>query len=106
MSSMVLDGGLPRSRTSDPVTSVDAGRSVDLPGSQAMVLELLEGYGPSTDFELECGLMDYYSPQRVRTARAELVIAGLVEATGHTRLSGRGRRRKHHAQVWRVVPSE
>ncbi|QAB16986.1 hypothetical protein Leucomu_02805 [Leucobacter muris] len=102
MSSMVLDGGMPRSRSTDPVTSVDAGRSVDLVGSQAMVLELLEDLGPCTDYELEDNLKDYYSPQRVRTARSELVVQGLVEDTGAMRISQRGRRRKHHAKVWRV----
>lgn len=104
MSSMALDGVSPRARSTDPTTSVDAGRSVDLPGSQAMVLELLKDLGSCTDVELEDNLKDYYSPQRVRTARGELVEQGLVEFTGATRLSTRGRQRKHHARVWRLVP--
>ncbi len=106
MSNMVLDGSTPRSRATDPVTSVDAGRAADLVGSQAMVLELLEDHGECTDYELECDLADYYSPQRVRTARSELVEAGLVEDTGKTKLSHRGRRRKHRARIWRRVATE
>ena len=39
MSTMVLDGGMPRSRSKDPVTSLEAGRAADLKGSQAAVLE-------------------------------------------------------------------
>lgn len=105
MSSMVLDGATPRSRSTDPITSVDAGRAADLPGSQAMVLELLEDLGACTDYELEDNLKDYYSPQRVRTARSELVEQGLVEYTGTTRISQRGRQRKHRARVWRRVPA-
>lgn len=104
MSSMILDGASPRSRSTDPITSVDAGRAVDLPGSQAMVLEVLQDLGPCTDFELEDNLKDYYSPQRVRTARSELVTQGHVEDTGSLRISQRGRRRKHHAKVWRLTP--
>ena len=69
-----------------------------------MVLELLEDLGSCTDYELEDNLKDYYSPQRVRTARSELVEQGLVEFSGSTRISLRGRQRKHRARVWRLAP--
>ena len=79
---------------------------MDLAGSQSMVLELLEDHRECTDYELECNLADHFSPQRVRTARSELVALGLVEDTGKLKLSGRGRRRKHHATIWRRVATE
>ncbi len=96
MSSMVLDGGMPRSRTSDPVTSVDAGRAADLNTSQEYVLGLLRHYGPRADFELEdlaaadigrrkARGLRAWSASRIRSARKELVDAGLVEPTGEKR---------------------
>ena len=108
MSSMVMDGASPRSRATDPTTSVDAGRSVDLTGSQAHVLAILEERGPSADFEIEnaadwAALRDpdapRFSPQRLRSARAELVEAGLVLATAAFRTTSSGRR----TQIWAVA---
>jgi len=103
MSSMVLDGVAARSRRTDPVTSVDAGRSVDLPGSQAAVMFGLTYLGPSADFELARSQVvgEYgYTEQRLRSARAELVEQGVVEFSGIYRLTPRGNRTK----VWQVVP--
>ena len=96
--SMVLDGASPRSRKSDPVTSVDAGRAADLSGSQAAVLDLMRGPYTWTQADLE-RWVDQWSPSRVRSAVSELVELGLVEWTGETRLSRYGRQ----ARVYRAV---
>lgn len=77
MSSMVLDGARPRSRSKDPVTSVDAGRAANLPGSQALVLMALDTHQPCTLGDLESAIPGY-SPSRVRTALSELREMGLV----------------------------
>ena len=109
MSNMVLDGASPRSRMADPTTSVDAGRSVDLPGSWRYVLDTLGTFGPFADHELlwfygrdTAGQEIYgrFSPQRLRSARAELVEAGRVEFTGDHSVTDSGR----SARVWRVIP--
>lgn len=110
MSSMVMDGATPRSRGTDPVTSVDAGRSVNQAFSQDYVRQTLAVFGPFADHELvefhsvdTFGLKRFgrFSPQRLRSARAELVEAGVVEMVdGVFRLTDSGRR----AHVWRVVP--
>ena len=103
MSSMVLDGASPRSRSSDPVTSVDAGRSVKLHESQMAVHQrLLSLDFGGTQGELE-GMLPEWSPSRIRSAVSELEALGLVEATGDTRVTRYGRR----ARVYRaMVPSE
>lgn len=102
MSSLALDGVTPRSRRRDPVTSVDAGRSVHLAESQEAVLVLLHEIGwPVSDRELvdhAAQRGNRYSPQRIRSARAELAEAGLVELVeDEFRRSPSGRRE----QVWR-----
>lgn len=102
MSSMVLDGASPRSRTSDPVTSVDAGRAVNLIGSRAAVELALSGCLELTQGELE-QMLPEWSPSRIRSAVSELEADGLLEATGETRPTRYGRQ----ARVYRaVVPSE
>lgn len=101
MSSMVMDG-IARSRSTDPVTSVDAGRSADLAGSQEAVLLCLQMIGPRADFEIAkfFSASDYtYSEQRLRSARSELVEAGLVEFSGIYRLTPSGRK----ARVWQAA---
>lgn len=102
MNSMVLDGANPRSRNSDPITSVDAGRLVELTINQAQsqVLSLLYIHGALADHELVTFAHGWNlkgSPQRFRTARAHLVQAGQIEAVeGEYRLTEHG----HKAQVW------
>lgn len=101
MSSMALDGVMPRSRKSDPVTSVDAGRSAKLHASQSRVLEVTM-YAMShgvTQGELEAFLAGEWSPSRIRSAVSELESAGLVEWTGETRPTRYGRK----ARVYRAV---
>ena len=101
MSSMVLDGASPRSRSTDPVTSVDAGRAANLHASQEAVLNHMRRGGSWTQGELE-RVFPEWSPSRIRSAVSELVELGLVEATGETRLTRYGRK----AQVFRAVISD
>ena len=103
MSSMVLDGATPRSRSTDPTTSVDAGRAVKLHESQMAVLEFLRKTGAElTQGKLE-GYLTEWSPSRIRSSVSELEALGLVEWTGETRATRYGRQ----ARVYRaVVPSE
>lgn len=98
MSSMVLDGVSPRSRSTDPVTSVDAGRAAKLHESQAAVLDCLKSWVDGTQGELESALPQW-SPSRIRSAVSELGARGLVEATGETRPTRYGRQ----ARVYRAV---
>lgn len=99
MAIMTLDGPNPRSRTTDPVTSVDAGRSVDLCRSQAVVLAAMRARSVGvTQCELE-EFLPGLSPSRVRSAVSELAERGLVEATDETRPTKYGRQ----ARVWEVA---
>lgn len=99
MNSMVLDGVNPRARSTDPVTSVDAGRAADLNRSQAVVLAAMRARGTGvTQFELEQYLPGL-SPSRVRSAVSELAEQGLVEVTEKTRPTKYGRQ----ARVWRTA---
>ncbi len=101
MSTMVLDGGMPRSRSKDPVTSLEAGRAADLKGSQAAVLEHLRYGGEYTQADIEYAFRNEWSPSRVRSAVSELRELGLVETTGERRLTRYGR----EADVYRAVAS-
>lgn len=89
-----------RSRTTDPETSVDAGNAVSGAESQRAVYAQLCGvdFGLA-DFELEQRLAGRFSPERIRTARHELTLAGRVQFTGVYRMT-RSRRR---ARVWEAV---
>lgn len=99
--SMVLDP-LPRSRSTDPVTSVDAGRQAKLHASQDAVLEFMRMSGGDwTQGELEVMVNDW-SPSRIRSAVSELEALGLVEVVeGVVRKTRFGRK----ARVYRVTPS-
>lgn len=105
------DGETPNSRSSDPVTSVDAGRSVNVVHSREYVRQSLRVYGEMADHELVAFHEDdsmgqrafgRFSPQRLRSARSELVDLGEVEATGEFCMTPSGRR----AHIWRTVPRE
>lgn len=107
MSNMALDGVTPRARATDPVTSVDAGRAVDLTESQAAVLEIFNRSGlPFADHQLVSVARVKRAPfsdQRIRSARAELVELGrLVLVEGEYRMTSSGRR----AQVWALAEGE
>lgn len=96
MSIMALDGVNPRARSTDPVTSVDAGRRADLNRSQTVVLAAMRARGVGvTQYELEQYLPGM-SPSRVRSAVSELAQQGLVLATEETRETRYGRQ----ARVW------
>lgn len=99
MSSMVMDGVTPRSRSTDPVTSVDAGRKANLKGSQAAVLGTIRlGKRGWTQFELEENHKEF-SPSRVRSAVSELVELGLVAPTDRLRETPHGRQ----ARIYKAV---
>lgn len=99
MSTLALDGVNPRSRPTDPVTSVDAGRAANLPRSQSVVLAAMRARGVGvTQYELEQYLPGM-SPSRVRSAVSELANQGRVTTTGETRPTKYGRQ----AQIWKVT---
>lgn len=93
---MVMDG-VARSRSTDPATSVDAGRSARLCASQAAVRALFDR-SDWTQGELEEELPEW-SQSRVRSAVSELEADGLVVRTGRTRVTKYGRA----AQVWEAA---
>lgn len=97
MSTMVLDGTTPRARSTDPTTSVDAGRSANLFGSQAFVHLLLQSTPAGlAQYELEEFGAGSWTPQRIRSAVAELREKGYVEDSGKRRLTPYDR----NAIVW------
>lgn len=99
MSILALDGVNPRTRSTDPITSVDAGRSVDLSHSQSVVLAAMRARGVGvTQYELE-NFLPGLSPSRVRSAVSELAEQGLVEPTDETKTTRFGRQ----ARVWRTA---
>lgn len=96
MTSAVLDGIFPRSRTTDPVTSVDAGRAANLTGSQQQAIRfLLEHPGREwTLAQFAVAILLWaqnqpnttvYSIQRYQSVVSELRRQGLVEDTGRLR---------------------
>lgn len=88
----------PLARATDPVTSDLAAEGVDLAGSQARVLHLLTENGPLADFELVEKDGGTFTPQRLRTARHELQVAGDVESVDRIPVK-RGSRTTQHT-VW------
>jgi hypothetical protein len=98
MSSMVLDSLTPRSRSTDPTTSVDAGRAADLPRSQAVVLAAMRARGRGCTQAEVVAMLPGLSPSRARSAVSELAERGLVIATDETRPTMYGRQ----ARVWEV----
>lgn len=95
---MVLDGVAARSRGTDPVTSVDAGRSARLCASQAAVMACMTHGRNRTQGELEY-LLPEWSPSRIRSAVTELEAQGQLVRTDRTRLTKYGRA----AQVWEAA---
>lgn len=90
-----------RARGSDPQTSHEAAEKVSGEGvrqSQIDVLHTLRSQGPMTDERL-LDAMEFRgarsSPSRVRTARKELMEAGLVEECGEG-MTKRGNRAAMH----------
>lgn len=103
-----LNGDGPRVRRTDPVTSHEAADSNNVPASQTYVFDLLYLSGPCADHELVAKaeaefrahpMSASWTPQRIRSARSELVGRGLVRAVeGVFRPGPSGRR----AQVWEI----
>lgn len=100
-----MAGDTARVRRSDPATSHEAADSNDIQGARVEVLwylqiepladhELIERY----DIDTRWDDSKHYTPQRLRTARKELVDAGRVEATGIYRLTATGGK----ANVWQI----
>jgi len=88
----------PRARRSDPVTSHESADLANLSKPRNWVLYVLS-CGPLTDQEvvlLASSFHQPFTPQRIRTARAELTRMGLVEKSGIYRLTENNRR----AVVW------
>ncbi len=99
MSTLALDGLTPRSRPTDPITSVDAGRAADLPRSQAVVLAAMRARGTGcTQAEVEA-MLPGLSPSRARSAVSELAERGLVTATDETKPTKYGRRARVYLAV-------
>jgi len=90
-------------RSTDPETSHEAATQVNVRASQAEVLRVLRQFGPLSDVTIQrlshIHGSRYWSPERLRTARKELVVAGLVEWTGKTEKLPSGR----SGRVWRAV---
>jgi len=96
--SLVSETGGPRHRSTDPITSQVAAELADLPGSHALVVEVLAEHGPLAAFEIEQHTYGSASPSRVRTALVELERQGVTELVpGVYRKALRCQ-----AQVWRL----
>jgi hypothetical protein len=94
--------GSPNVRLRDPRTSHEAADLTDEHRSIGLVLALLKEGGPMPDHEIEVAQStkgEQFSGQRLRTARAALVEAGLVEATDEEAFTPRRRR----TTVWRAA---
>ena len=90
----------PRARRSDPVTSHESADLANLSKPRNWVLYVLS-CGPLADHEvvlLASSFHQPFTPQRIRTARAELTRLGLVEESGIYRLTENNRR----AIVWQI----
>lgn len=99
----------PRARQADPLTSHAAADAADLLGSQQLVYAIFEKLGHGIpDHELvdwaaffgtAGARLRRYSPQRLRTARAELVEKGLIRDSGRVAPTEYGR----DAVIWELV---
>ena len=99
-----------RARTTDPTTSHEAAAGIDLIRSQMLVLTFAREY--MGEYFTDKGLVSTYrrvveaeeaqlpplSDSRIRTARRELVDAGLIAFAGYTE-PARGRRES----IWKVT---
>jgi hypothetical protein len=103
-----LFGDEAHARTSHPVTSHEAARSVTrLPDRQRAVLRVLKLFGPLHNDglieqyrkEKERMMLPVQTDQSIRSRRSELTDLGLVIDTGHKAILESGRR----AIVWRTV---
>jgi hypothetical protein len=97
-----------RTRTGDPVTSLEAAESVTrITAKQNAVLDVLQTYGPSTDVDLNSaynyqvarGRQPRQSDSGLRARRSELVTRKLVRDSGVKEVLESGRR----AIVWEAL---
>jgi len=103
MAAWIQDRLQPRSRNTDPTTSVDAAASIgDMTAKRQAVLDVLRHIGPATD----AGIIEAYramscpdqSESGIRSRRHELHLLGLIRQVGDAE-NGRGRR----CIVWGVA---
>ena len=90
----------PKSRATDPVTSLLASKSLKphMHRLHTVCLEKFKLYGPMTDEQLEeCPGFDEYAPSTVRKRRCELAEMGLIVPAGNKQ-NKRGRM----MIVWRL----
>ena len=88
----------PRVRRSDPATSHEAADTTNVLKPRRWVLETLarEPFADHELVEIALNLGLHFTPQRIRTARAELTRMGLVEESGIFRMT----ESNHRAIVW------
>lgn len=95
--------GPARARATDPATSHEAAASIQPKASTRIRDEILQAfsrYGPMTDEEIADHLSWLNaSPSGMRTRRAELVAAGLIEQHSADGRTSSGRR----CAVWQLV---
>ncbi|MFT4124429.1 MAG: hypothetical protein QM635_11430 [Microbacteriaceae bacterium] len=92
-------------RATDPLTSHAARDGVDPAASRDFVIAVLQKHGPLADFEIVEFARRHgvpFADSRIRTARHELVEAGVVEATGYYHVRRRPARQTLHT-VWGLV---
>lgn len=92
----------PLARPTDPITSDLAGETVNRVDSKTRVIQILTDCGPLADIAIVTLDGGLFSPQRLRTARCELVDEGVVRATGSTVATRRGSRVTHH-NIWELT---
>lgn len=97
-----LPFGDPVARRTDPDTSWDAARSVDLrrrTRTHSEILAILAAHGPLMDHEIAAHAItrgSFTSPSGFRTRRKELTARGFVVFTGRYGHTPAGRR----AEIW------
>jgi len=88
----ITGGDNPRVRRDSPATSHAAADSNNVGDSRAIVLDAFHRRAYFADHELvEFLAYTLYTPQRIRTARAELAEAGLLELANYTTTTPSGR---------------
>lgn len=95
----------PRVRLTDPETAHEAADTNDVSASIGAVLDTLKQYGPQSDGDLHALMLTLghkYTEQRVRTARAALVQARMVEHTGQYGVTSTNRR----TRIWGIPSAE
>lgn len=89
----------PLARSTDPITShiAAANASGFAATHRAMILTVLEEYGPMTSYEIAANIPGLVAHQILKRL-PELQRQGLIATTGETRPTGRT-----FSRVWRIV---